>query len=79
MATKAKPETKVEAAAPVQEVPAAKAKPKYVVEKLRSHCVELFNVSTSTFDGAMYGHDLDMQYGIDEVKDIINVFLNGGK
>lgn len=79
MATKVKPETKVEAAAPVQDAPAAKAEPKFVVEKLRSNCVEVFGVTSSTFDGAMYGHDLDAEYSIGEVKHIIDVFLNGGK
>ena len=79
MATKAKPEAKVEAAAPEQAVPEVKASPVFVVGKLRSNCVELFGVTSSTFDGAMYGHDLDKKYSVDEVKKIISAFLNGGK
>ena len=30
--------------------------PKYSVNKLRQNAIRLFNVSQSTFDGAMYGH-----------------------
>ena len=78
MAAKARPETKVEAVVQT-EVPAVKAEPKFVVEKLRSNCVEVFGVTSSTFDGAMYGHDLDAEYSISEVKHIIDAFLNGGK
>lgn len=79
MATREKPEAKAEATAPVQEVPEVKVSPVFAVGKLRSNCVELFGVTSSTFDGAMYGHDLDKQYSVDEVKKIISAFLNGGK
>lgn len=35
---------------------AEKAAPKYKVEKLRAKCVQLFGVTSSTFDGAFYGN-----------------------
>lgn len=28
---------------------------KYRIEKLRAKCMQLFHITTSTFDGAMYG------------------------
>ena len=59
--------------------PQDRTKPKFLKEKLRENCIELFGVTTSTFDGAMYGHDLDKKYSVDEVKKIISAFLNGGK
>lgn len=49
---------------------AGQNKPKFLKEKLRENCIELFGVTTSTFDGAMYGHD-EKEYAIDEVKKII--------
>lgn len=35
---------------------ADKAAPKYKVEKLRAKCMQLFGVTSSTFDGAFYGN-----------------------
>lgn len=55
-----------------------KAEKKFAVAKLRANCVKLYGVTRSTFDGAMYGHNED-SYTIDEVKKIINVWLNGGE
>jgi hypothetical protein len=50
--------------------PQDRTKPKFLKEKLRENCIELFGVTTSTFDGAMYGHD-EKEYTVDEVKKII--------
>ena len=33
------------------------AEPKFSIEQLRRHCLKLFNVTSSTFDGAFYGHE----------------------
>ncbi len=46
------------------------SKPKFLVSQLRKNCVTLFGVTTSTFDGAMYGHK-EQEYTVDEVKKII--------
>lgn len=45
-------------------------KKKFLREKLRENCVDLFGVTTSTFDGAMYGHN-EKEYTVDDVKRII--------
>lgn len=77
MATKK--ETSVEAVVEkaVEEKNAAvKKENKYTVEKLRENSTHLFGVSTSTFDGAMYGHN-EEKYTINEVKDIIDKWLYG--
>lgn len=50
-----------------------KSEPKFLVEQLRKNCVTLFGVTTSTFDGAMYGHNKG-EYTINEVKKIIEDF-----
>ena len=54
------------------------AAPKFLVGKLRKNCLELFNITTSTFDGAMYGIK-ETELGIEEAKAIIDNFLYGGK
>ena len=61
-----------------EKVQEAKAEPRYLVSSLRKNCIELFGITSSTFDGAMYGHDPDREYSIEEMKKIIDVFLNGG-
>lgn len=38
----------------------APAEQKYSIEMLRKHCLKCFGVTTSTFDGAMYGHTEDL-------------------
>lgn len=79
MAVKAKAETKANpqkvGSEPIAE---PRKEARFSVEKLRENSIALFNVSTSTFDGAMYGHK-ESEYSIDEAKQIINKFLNGGK
>lgn len=73
-----KPVTAAETAAAKSETPqAAKAAPaaqKYKVEKLRAACMKLFKVTTSTFDGAMYGHK-EPEMTIEEAAAIINKWL----
>ena len=48
--------------------------PKFTVEKLRQNCQKLFNVSQSTFDGAVYG--LSGEYTVPEMKKIISSWQN---
>lgn len=52
--------------------------PKYAIEKLRKNCIELFGITTSTFDGAMFSV-AETELTIDDAKDIIDKFLYGGK
>lgn len=42
------------------------AAPKYTLEKLRANCRALFNVSTSTFDGATHG--LTGKFTVEEMR-----------
>lgn len=51
---------------------------KFKKEKLREHSVELFGITTSTFDGAFYGAQGD-EFSIAEAKKIIHTFLKGDK
>ena len=46
---------------------------KYDINKLRSNCMKLFNINTSTFDGATYG--FTGEYSVKEVKDAIEKWL----
>ena len=65
------------AAAKAETPQAAKTAPaaqKYKVEKLRAACMKLFKVTTSTFDGAMYGHT-EPEMTIEEAAAIINKWL----
>lgn len=79
MANKIKTEPDAETPVTAEAKP-AKAAPiqKYLVEKLKKDCINLFGVTTSTFDGAMYGHD-ETELSIDEARVIIDEFLYGGK
>jgi len=52
--------------------------PRYLKEKLREHSIELFGVTTSTFDGAFYGQEKE-DFTKDEARAIIKTFLEGGK
>ena len=60
--------TKSAAVNTVQETPEW-GTPKFSVEQLRKHCVRLFDISSSTFDGAMYGQAEPMT--VEEAKAII--------
>ena len=53
---------------------AGKQETKYQVEKLRENCVKLFNVSTSTFDGAFHGNTAQ-EMTINEAMSRINKWL----
>ena len=48
--------------------------PKYSIEKLRSNCLKLFGVTTSTFDGATHG--LNGEYTVKEMKNVIDKWRN---
>ena len=50
-------------------VEATATAPKFTIEKLRSNCVALFGVTSSTFDGATHG--LNGEYTVDEMKNAI--------
>lgn len=52
----------------------AKKETAYTIEKLREHCMQLFKVTTSTFDGAMYGTKAE-KMTIGEAKATINKWL----
>lgn len=67
MATKSTAQAAAQTTAPAQEAV------KFSVEQLRKHCVRLFDVSSSTFDGAMYGHTEPMT--LDEAKAIVKEWL----
>lgn len=51
---------------------------KFKVSVLRKHCIKLFGVSTSTFDGAMRRHK-DKELTVEEADAIIKKWLKGGK
>ena len=55
---------------------AGKTEQKYTVAKLRGNCMQLFGVTTSTFDGAMHGHNKAV-YSVGETKEIIEKWLKG--
>lgn len=48
---------------------------KFCIDSLRESCTELFGVSTSTFDGALYGCSVN-RLTVNEAKELINKFLN---
>ena len=50
-------------------VETTKPAPKFPIEKLRSNCVALFGVTSSTFDGATLG--LNGEYSVEEMKKTI--------
>lgn len=49
---------------------------KYSVDKLRQNSIQLFGVTQSTFNGAMYGHG-SKEYTINEAKAILERWLYG--
>ena len=67
MATRSTAQAASQTTAPAQEAA------KFSVEQLRKHCVRLFGISSSTFDGAMYGKKEPMT--IEEAKAIIKGWL----
>lgn len=60
--------------APVAAENTAKTEQKFQVEKLRANSMRLFSVTTSTFDGAMYGHK-ETEMTIAEARAVINKWL----
>ena len=48
--------------------------PKFTIEKLRSNCLALFGVTSSTFDGATHG--LDGEFTVEEIKNTIEKWKN---
>lgn len=59
----------------------AKKKPetkerKLPLDKLRRSCVNLFGISPSTFDGAVCGLPTDDKYTVEEMRAIIDRWLN---
>jgi hypothetical protein len=53
------------------EVTAEKQVNTYPLSILRKECRKLFDVSTSTFDGATYGLDQSQKYTVEEMKSTI--------
>lgn len=60
--------TKLESTAEIKTVKTSV--PKFSIEKLRENCQNLFNVSVSTFDGAVYGKS--GEFTVSEMKGIIS-------
>lgn len=54
---------------------AAASTPAYTLEKLRKYCVELFGVTSSTFDGATNDLDGGKEYTKEEIKRHIETCL----
>lgn len=52
-----------------------KTEPKFPIWQLRRHCLELFNVTSSTFDGAFHGHEGEFTKA--EAQEIITTWLGG--
>ena len=50
----------------------AAPEPKFTVERMRAHCVELFGVSSTTYAGATAG--MEGEYTIREMKDHIEAW-----
>lgn len=71
-----KPVTEDKATSKVPEPQEVKKKqePKFKVEKLRGKCMELFHITTSTFDGAMYGCT-ETEMTVNEAQARINKWL----
>ena len=59
----------------VEQVAGTKAEPKFTIGQLRRHCLELFNVTSSTFDGAFYGHEGEFTKA--EAQEVITAWLSG--
>lgn len=63
---------------PVAEIEATEQQvheePAFLVEKLRKNCIELFGVSSSTFDGALCGHS-EEKLTVNQCRVIINKWL----
>lgn len=68
------PERAVEAVNTTAKKPAAEQVQKYLIEKLRAGCIELFGVTSSTFDGAFYGCT-ETEMSIEDAKARINRWL----
>lgn len=49
---------------------------KFKLSNLRAHSTELFNVGKTAFDGATYKLNSEDEYTVEEVKKIINKWLN---
>lgn len=47
---------------------------KFKIEKLRENSMKLFGITTSTFDGAMYGQNAE-ELTVEEARKIINEWL----
>lgn len=59
---------------PEKNVAVKKKDAKYKMEKLRENSMQLFGITVSTFDGAMYGH-METEMTIKEAKAIIDKWL----
>lgn len=53
--------------------PAKPAAAKFSIGQLRAHCARLFHISSSTFDGAMYGHTEPLT--VEEAQRVITEWL----
>lgn len=69
-------ETEISVSAEAQKAakPSSNEEQKFQIEKLRAHCMELFGVTASTFDGAFYGRT-ETKLTKQEAQAIINKWL----
>ena len=51
----------------------SKTAPKFTVEQLRPHALDLFGLTQSTYAGAT--HNLDVEYTVEEMKNHIDKWL----
>lgn len=58
--------------------PKKQQEPKFKVEKLREKCMEIFGITVSTFDGAMYGNK-EKELTISAARAVINKWLRKDK
>lgn len=67
--------TKQKETAAASTTPAAQP-PKFTVERLRKDCFSLFGVTTSTYDGAVFG--LTGEFSVSEMRAAIQKWQNKG-
>jgi|GEM_PF-985177 len=59
----------------VEQTDVAEKVPKFTIQRLRKDCYNIFGVTTSTFDGAVFG--LDGEYTVEEMRRHIDAWRTG--
>ena len=73
MATKTKPDAAALDVTP-EKLTSAAVLPKFKLDRLRKDCLQLFGVTVSTFDGAVFG--MTGRFTVEEVKNRIDKWKN---